>query len=52
MARQLPALDLQWKEGELKLSHRNQETVQVNYYLMDIELLLAAVLLCSRTGHV
>lgn len=41
MARQLPALDLQWKEGELKLSHRNQETVQVNFYLMDIELLFS-----------
>lgn len=41
MARQLPALDLQWKEGELKLNHRNQGQVQVNYYLMDIELLFS-----------
>ena len=41
MARQLPTLDLQWKEGELKLTHRNQDKVQVNYYLMDIELLFS-----------
>lgn len=41
MARRLPTLELQWKEGELKLSHRNQDKVQVNYYLMDIELLFS-----------
>lgn len=41
MAMKLPALDLQWKEGELKLNYRNQDKVQVNYYLMDIELLFS-----------
>lgn len=41
LAKRLPTLDLQWKGGELKLSHRNQNKVRVNYYLMDIELLFS-----------
>jgi len=41
LAKRLPTLDLQWKGGELTLSHRNQDKVRVNYYLMDIELLFS-----------
>ena len=41
MAKLLPALDLQWKDGELKLNYRNQDQVQINYYLMDIEMLFS-----------
>ena len=41
IAKKLPALNLQWQDGNLTLSYRNQEEVQVNYYLMDIELLFS-----------
>jgi hypothetical protein len=41
LAKRLPTLDLQWKGGELTLSHRNQDMVRVNYYQMDIELLFS-----------
>lgn len=41
IAKKLPALNLQWQEGNLTLSYRNQEEIQVNYYLMDIELLFS-----------
>ncbi|MEO8268146.1 MAG: hypothetical protein ABI557_00415, partial [Aureliella sp.] len=35
------ALDLEVHDGSVSLRYRNLETVQVNYYLMDIELLFS-----------
>jgi hypothetical protein len=41
MAATSPALDLTSRDGQLVLTHRNVDSVQVNYYLMDIELLFS-----------
>ncbi len=40
-ANQTASLDLEVRDGEISVRYRNLEAVQVNYYLMDIELLFS-----------
>ncbi len=49
-AEQGPTLDLEVRDGQATIRHRGLETVQVNYYLMDIELLFSRNPFGSQAG--
>src|SRR5690606_6456993 len=44
------SLDMEVRDGEIKMRYRNLDSVQVNYYLMDIELLFSCNLFVSQAS--